>query len=80
MGNDSKEPKGILTVGKLRAYLDAKEAKWTEQDEKYLGKFEDLAILTLPSNKGYTYSTVEDFTGCGGYLVVPANEKGEAII
>lgn len=80
MTNDPKKPEGCLTVGKLRAYLTAMEAEWTEQDEKYLGKFEDLAILTLPSNKGYTYSIIEDATGCGGFLVVPADAKGEALI
>jgi len=80
MSNDPKKPEGILTVGKLRAYLDAMEAGWTEKDAEYLGKFEDLAILTIPSEKGYTYSKIEDATGYGGFFIVQANAKGEALI
>lgn len=80
MTNGTKTPEGILTVGKLRTYLDAMESDWTEQDAEYSGKFEDLAILPIPSEKGYTYSTIEDAILYGGFFIVPANEKGEALI
>ena len=34
----------VLTVKALREYLEALEEVWTEEDEKYLGRFEDQKI------------------------------------
>lgn len=33
------------TVRELRLFLDALEAHWTQEDEQYLGKFEDTRVL-----------------------------------
>lgn len=33
-----------MRIGDLREWLDAEEAKWTAEDDKYMGKFEDQEI------------------------------------
>lgn len=43
----AEHPKKPITIKKLREYLDSFEASWTEEDERYLGKFEDH-ILYIP--------------------------------
>lgn len=35
-----------MTIGELRAWLAAEEAKWTPEIEEYAGRFEDIAIYT----------------------------------
>ena len=42
-----KPPEGALTIGKIRKYLNDMEALWSEEDNKYIGDFENQAIQTL---------------------------------
>lgn len=42
-----KPPTGVLTVKKLREYLDEMEASYTDDDVKYLGEFEYQRIHVL---------------------------------
>ena len=41
-----------LTVGTLRKYFDAWEAKWTSCDDEIIGKFEDQQINVWVKNEG----------------------------
>lgn len=43
----------ISTVKKLREYLDDLESKWSEEDQEYLGNFEDTPIMAWPNSGGY---------------------------
>jgi len=74
-----KSSSGRLTVKELRSFLEDHESKWTDQDVEYLGKFEDQKILSLPPRSGYTFSKIEEALGCGGFFIIPTDEKGEII-
>lgn len=80
MNTELKESSGILTVRELREFLDAHEAKWTEEDETYLGKFEDQKILSLSPKSGYTFSKIHEAFGYGGFFIIPTNQNGEEIV
>lgn len=50
-------PKDILeplTVKKLKQYLKEMEDAWTEQDEEFLGKFENQLITCAGVGQGYS--------------------------
>lgn len=66
-----------MTINELRAFLDKEEAKYTEEDKKYLGEFGHTQILlphftrdVSPIFKGWDHniSIWPDITGLG-YLM-----------
>ena len=65
------------TVKELRAFLDEMEAKWTEEDNQYLGKFEDQPV-NVPYFKDGNYlgcgpaAIAHDITGLGFIIDEPA--------
>lgn len=79
MDIELKETSGLLTVGELRAFLDAHESQWTEEDELYLGKFSSQMFLSFPPKGGYTFSKVVEAYGHGGFFIFPTDQKGEVI-
>ena len=46
------------TIGELKQYLAALEAEWTEQDEEFLGAFDDQALY-LDTGKGVAYAVFQ---------------------
>ncbi|MNY19608.1 hypothetical protein D3C86_1530480 [compost metagenome] len=79
MNIELKQSSGFLSVKELRYFLDAHEAMWTEQDEEFLGKFEDQKILSLPPKSGYTFSKIHEALGYGGFFIIPTDQNGEEI-
>ncbi len=69
-----------MRVKELRDWLDKQEAKHTKDDEEYLGKFEDINILTTAWEwdnstqqshfKGWSYNNhiYYDVTGLGFFI------------
>jgi len=70
----------MTTVKDLRKLLSEEEARWSREDEKYLGKFEDQQILSWIPSRGYTLSRVEPEYGFGGFLVIPLDREGKDIL
>lgn len=79
MNIELKESSGLLTVKELRMFLDLRESKWTEEDTKYLGEFENQKIFSLPPKSGYTFSKIYEALGYGGFFIIPTNRQGEEI-
>ena len=46
------------TIGQLKQYLAALEAAWTEEDEEYLGSFDDQALY-LDTGNGMAYAVFQ---------------------
>lgn len=46
------------TIGELKEYLAALEAAWTEQEEEYLGRFDDQALY-LDTDGGIAYASFQ---------------------
>lgn len=74
-----KGSSGALSVKELREFLDEHEKAWTEEDEIYLGKFENQLILSLPPKSGYTFSKITEAFGCGGFFIIPTDQEGSEI-
>jgi len=74
--------KEYLSVKDLRVYLDEWEAVWSPEDDQYLGKFEDQAIMTdvyeraeeekrwIYKGVGHTRITLD---GTLGFIIEPIN-------
>ena len=65
---------GPLTVKKLRELLAFQEAFWDEEDEKYLGKFEDTPVMCL------VYSDDNEYKGVGHSELVFNYELGITVV
>jgi len=71
----------ILSVKDLRVYLDEWESKWTPEDDQYLGKFEDQAILVdCFKNEGehkFSYKGIGHtriiYDGTLGFIIEPSD-------
>lgn len=61
------------TIGQLREYLDQLEASWTEQDDMYLGKFNDQPVCQAAYGRGVCNGAVH-FDGTLGLIVGEAPE------
>ena len=55
----------VRNVRELREYLNALEAKWTDQDREVLGEFDLMAVLVpygsldVPNGVGDAYATCD---------------------
>jgi hypothetical protein len=58
------------TVGELRKMLDDMEANWTEEDDKYLGKFNDQSLYCLHPQEGID-TAYAHFSGEFGLILFP---------
>lgn len=79
MNIELKQSSGFLTVKEIREFLDKHEAKWTDEDTLYLGKFEDQLILSLPPKSGYTFSMIVEALEHGGFFIIPTDQEGNEI-
>lgn len=79
MNLTTKETSGICTVKELREFLDKHEAKWSEEDEHFLGSFDSQKFLLFLPKQGYTFSKFTEAYECGGFFVVPTDQKGEEL-
>ena len=64
-----------LTIGQMRAFLDALEAKWTDEDTMYLGEFTEQSISVWPKAGhyagGYSNCSIQDTAY--GIMVFPVD-------
>ena len=58
-----------MRIGDLRKKLDELEAKWTPEDDKYMGKFEDQEAL-IPVYRWNEEICASDFMGYGKELLL----------
>jgi len=65
---------GPLTVKTLREMLDFQELHWTQEDEMYLGKFEDTPVMCL------VYSDDNEYKGVGHSELVFNYELGITVV
>lgn len=61
------------TLGELRAFLNALEKAWTEQDSQYLGRFEDQPLYLCAEGQGVAHAVYE-YHGEFGLIAFPRSE------
>ena len=73
-----------LSVKDPREYLDGMEAKWTPDNDEYLGKFEDQAVMVdcfnyVDSENNFLYKGIGHaritYDGTLGFIIEPEDAE-----